>query len=103
MKSSEIAAIILIMILSGLSAFFVVKSFWGSPSEKTHTVQYMDEISDEFVLPSSDIFNKNAINPTTQIIIGEDKKDDIVNYGEDINANNEKEKREAQQSSQESN
>lgn len=72
MKSSEIASIILIMIVSGVTSFFFVSTLWGNPSEKTKDIQVMEEISNEFVYPSTEIFNKDAINPTVQVVIGEE-------------------------------
>ncbi|MDO4902003.1 MAG: hypothetical protein Q4A21_00350 [bacterium] len=71
MKSSEIATIILIVFISGVASFFLVNTLWGNPSEKTKDIQVMEEISDNFAEPSSEIFNKNSINPTVQVVIGE--------------------------------
>lgn len=86
MKSSEIATILLVVIIGATSAFFVGNLIWGNPGEKTYKIQYMDPISNEFVEPSREIFNKDAINPTTQILIGKDS--DNINVGEVDKENN---------------
>lgn len=84
MKSSEIATIILIVLISSVSAFFVGQAIWGDPGEKSHKVGFMEEITDRFAEPSKDIFNEEAINPTVQVVIGQDEGQ--VNYGQKIDS-----------------
>lgn len=73
MKKSDIATIILIATLSTLIAYFVANALFGDPNEETATVEYMDLISSEVNEPDSEVFNPMAINPTVEVIIGEDK------------------------------
>lgn len=76
MKKTDIAMLVLIAGISILVSALTLKSILGDPSEKTRNVQITNEISDSFTEPSKDIFNKEAINPTVQVFIGDgsDKK-----------------------------
>lgn len=72
MRKQDIAMIILIAGVSILISYFVMQAIFGNPSEKSAKVQTMTEISKDIVQPSSEIFNKNALNPTVKITVGED-------------------------------
>ena len=69
MKKSDIAMIILIASVSVLVSFFVVKSIFGGVYTGTARVKTIDSIDSTIVEPSSDVFNKNAINPAVQVQI----------------------------------
>ena len=49
-----------------------MNAWLGDPSEKKAEVKTMEVVSSEFVQPNKEIFNKSAINPTVEIVIGED-------------------------------
>ena len=72
MKKTDIALIILIAMISVVASYFVMQNLLGDPSEKKADVKTMEAISDQFVEPNKEIFNKSAINPTVEIVIGED-------------------------------
>ncbi len=72
MKKTDIAMLVLIAGVSVLISSIVLNSILGDPSEKTRNVEVTDEIQAGFIEPSEDIFNKDAINPTVPIMIGED-------------------------------
>ena len=65
MKKTDIAMIVLV-------SYLVINSLaQGGFSEQTYEVKETSPISNEYVKPSSDIFNSEAINPTVQINIGQ--------------------------------
>jgi len=69
MKKSDIAMIILIASVSVLVSFFVVKSIFGGVYTGTAKVKTIDSIDSVIVAPSTDVFNKSAINPAVQVQI----------------------------------
>jgi hypothetical protein len=69
MKKTDIAMIILIASVSVLIAFFVAKAVFGDTYDGNMKVKTIDRIDSSIVEPSSDIFNKNAINPAVQVNI----------------------------------
>ena len=69
MKKSDIAMIVLIASVSVLLSFFIVKSIFGDVYTGTAKVKTIDSIDSTIVEPSSDVFNKNAINPAVQVQI----------------------------------
>jgi hypothetical protein cdiviTM7_02684 len=72
MKKTDIAMIILIAGFSVLISYLVINSLaQGGFSEQTYEVKTTEPISNEYVKPSSEIFNKDAINPTVQVNIGQ--------------------------------
>ena len=72
MKKTDIAMIVLIVGFSVLISYLVINSLaQGGFSEQTYEVKTTEPISNEYVKPSSEIFNKDAINPTVQVNIGQ--------------------------------
>lgn len=71
MKKTDIAMLILIAAVSILISAVTLNAVLGNPSEKTRKVKVTDEISDSFTEPSKDIFNKDAINPTVTVHVGD--------------------------------
>jgi hypothetical protein len=70
MKKSEIAAIIAIASLSVAIAYFVANAVIGKPSSASVKVRTVAPISAEVDQPDGKIFNKDAINPTVEVVIG---------------------------------
>ncbi|HEY5695658.1 MAG TPA: hypothetical protein VIQ80_02380 [Candidatus Saccharimonadales bacterium] len=70
MKKSDIAMIILIASVSVLVAYFVAKAIVGDTTNQSVTVKTTDEITTNINQPDTSVFNANAINPTIQVIIG---------------------------------
>jgi hypothetical protein len=70
MKRSEIAAIIAIAATSMTIAYFAANAFIGKPSSTTVKVRTTAPISAEVDQPDSKVFNKDAINPTVEVVIG---------------------------------
>jgi hypothetical protein len=71
MKKSDIALIILIASISMIIAYFVADGIIGKPSNESAKVKTIELIKSEVQEPDSDIFNKDAINPTVEVIIGD--------------------------------
>ena len=71
MKNSDIATIILIASVSVLIAYFVTDSIIGKPANESVRVKTIDAISAEVTEPDTTIFNKDAINPTVEVVIGD--------------------------------
>lgn len=72
MKKSDIAMIILIASAGVLIAYFASQAIPGLKHDKNHTEQVVsaDEISPELPEVDTRVFSKDAINPTVEIIIG---------------------------------
>ncbi len=71
MKNSDIAALIVIASLSMLVAYFVADAVIGKPTSESVKVKTIAPISAEVQKPDSSIFNKDAINPTVEVVIGD--------------------------------
>lgn len=71
MKKTDIAMIVFIAGLSVLLAYFVAKSVLGDISEESVKVKTATPISSEVTQPDPTVFNKDAINPTVKVVIGE--------------------------------
>ncbi len=71
MKNSDIAALILIASLSVIVAYFVAEAVIGQPTSESVKVKTMEPITSQVETPDDTIFNKDAINPTVKVEIGE--------------------------------
>ncbi len=72
MKRSEIAAIVAIALFSIVIAYLVASAVVGKPSSQSVKVRTTVPISADIDEPSSTIFNKDAINPTVEVVIGDE-------------------------------
>lgn len=72
MKKSDIAMIILIASISVLIAYFVAKAVLGDVQNQSVKVKTAEPITAEVVEPDKTVFNTDAINPTVEVIIGND-------------------------------
>lgn len=70
MKKTDIAMIILIASISVLVSYFVAKAIVGDVQNESVKVKTTDPITTEIVEPDKTVFNKDAINPTVEVIIG---------------------------------
>jgi hypothetical protein len=70
MKNTDIAAVILIASLSMLAAYFIADAVIGRPNSESVKVKTVDSITADVQTPDSSVFNKDAINPTVEVIIG---------------------------------
>ena len=72
MKKSDIAMIILIASVSVLVAYFAAKAIVGDVQNQSVQVKTADPITTEVPEPDATIFNTDAVNPTVEVIIGDD-------------------------------
>lgn len=71
MKKNDIALIVLIVSVSLVATYFVAKAVIGEPQNQSAKAEVVEPISAELVQPQPKIFNKDAINPTVDIEIGD--------------------------------
>ena len=71
MKSTDIALVVLIGIVSFGISFWLGNMLLGDPDDRTETITYMDVISDGMEEPSNESFNPKAYNPTVEVFIGD--------------------------------
>ena len=69
MKKTDLAMIISIALISVVVSFFVAKAIFGDVYSGSVKVKTIDKIDSSIVAPSTDIFNKSAINPAVQVQI----------------------------------
>lgn len=74
MKKSDIATIILIASMSVLLAYFGAKALIGDVQNESVQVKTTDPITTEVKEPDATVFNSDAINPTVEVIIGENQQ-----------------------------
>lgn len=74
MKKSDMLTIAVIALISVMVAYFVAGTLIGQPSQDTVTIKEANPIKSTVTDPDPDIFNKNAINPTVEVQIGENKE-----------------------------
>lgn len=73
MKKTDIAMIILIASISVIAAYFTASSLpLFQDVNKPVKVKVATPISEEVEKPDPDLFNSDAINPTVEVIIGDD-------------------------------
>lgn len=70
MKRNDLALLVLIVSITLVISFLIVKSVFGEPQKQAVKVEKVEPISSDIQQPSSSIFNRNAINPTVVIQIG---------------------------------
>lgn len=70
MKKSDLAILALIVSLTLVITFLIVKAVFGEAKNDSTKVEKADAISSSIVEPSSKVFNRDAINPTVVIQIG---------------------------------
>lgn len=71
MKKTDIVTIATIALLSMGAAYFLADTMLGRPSNTSVKVKTVDKISPEVTEPDETVFNKNAINPTVEVIVGD--------------------------------
>lgn len=73
MKKTDYAMIILIASMSVLIAFFVARSIPGlNSANQAVKVKTVEPITSTVDTPDPTVFNKDAVNPTVEVIIGGD-------------------------------
>lgn len=73
MKKKDIAGLILAIGLSGIASYFVSQQLFADPKDLKTVVEVVEPITDDFTEPDKRYFNSKSINPTQEIVIGDDK------------------------------
>ena len=71
MKQSDIFTIIIIASIGMVGAFFASNAILGNPDELTMKHKNISPISTEVVEPDPETFNRDAINPTVEVYVGQ--------------------------------
>jgi hypothetical protein len=70
-KKNELALLILVVSISLIGAYVIGNAVVGAPGGDGTEVEMVDPISAEVAEPDAAIFNRNAINPTVPVRIGD--------------------------------
>ncbi len=73
MKQSDIMALVLVASISVIAAYFVAGAVIGNPATEPQQIKTTMPITADIVEPDDAIFNKDAINPTVEVVIGENQ------------------------------
>lgn len=71
MKQKDIALILIVVFFAAVVSFFGSQALFASKPNRNLTAEKVDKVTGEFVKPDPAVFNKNAINPTKLIQIGD--------------------------------
>ena len=71
MKQKDITLIIVVAFISGVISITVSKYFIAPPKNRQQKVEVVEVISSEFPEPDKTYFNKDSIDPTKLINIGD--------------------------------
>ena len=71
MKKNELALICVVVIIAGLTSYFILGAIMPKPSGQKATVKTVDPISATIDTPSTKIFNSSSIDPTVSTNIGD--------------------------------
>ncbi len=72
MKQKDIALIIVIVAISAALSYVLSGMLISSPKNRKEQVEVVPQISADFSKPDQKYFNKDAVDPTRLIKIGED-------------------------------
>jgi hypothetical protein len=70
MKKNDLALLLLIVSITLVISFLIVKAVFGEPTQANIKVEKVEPISSQVDVPSKTTFNQTAINPTVVIQIG---------------------------------
>jgi hypothetical protein len=71
MKKNDIALVVLIVSISLVVTYFIAKAIVGDPKGQEVSAEVVEAITPDLATPSNKIFNRDAINPTIVIHIGD--------------------------------
>lgn len=71
MKQKDILIIIIVSVIAGVFSFIVANALFGGEKAYKLTAPTVDAISAQFTTPDEAYFNKDSINPTKDITIGD--------------------------------
>ncbi len=79
MKDKDIKLLLVIVFVSGIFSLIISSVFINSPKNRLTKVEVVEKINAEFKPPDTKYFNKNSIDPTKNIRIGEGENPDPFN------------------------
>jgi len=71
MKQKDIMIIIVVAFASGILSFVLANFLFGGEKSYKLTAPKIEPISADFKQPDQQYFNKDALNPTKNIVIGD--------------------------------
>lgn len=71
MKKNDLALLILIVSISLIASFLILKALVGDQKSSLVRAEIVEPITAELVAPEPTTFHKDAINPTVNIQIGD--------------------------------
>ncbi len=72
MSQSDVFSIIFVGGVGVVASFFICQAIMGDPNEATTTFTTLRApISSDLTVPSSEVFNSAAINPTIEVYVGD--------------------------------
>jgi len=79
MKQKDFLLIGVVVFISGIMSFMLSKYLFGAPDNRQEKVEIVEPITAEFSTLSDKYFNKNSIDPTQVIRIGENNNNQPFN------------------------
>lgn len=76
MKQKDVALLVVVAIISGVFSFAITQFLFPSSKTRNLSIEKVETISSEFKQPTQNdpVFNKDAINPTQLIQIGDSNR-----------------------------
>jgi hypothetical protein len=74
MKQNDIVLIIVFVFIGGTASFFLSNLLISAPKNRQTPVEVVERLSADFNQPDERYFNKDSINPTQLIKIGDNAK-----------------------------
>jgi hypothetical protein len=71
MKQKDILLVVVVAIVAGILSFVIAQFIFGGEKSYKLTAPTVEPISSEFQLPDETYFNKQSLNPTKNITIGD--------------------------------
>ena len=71
MKQSDIITVVIIAVVGTIAAYFGVNMFLSNPADATYQFKVIEGVTADLSNPDSEIFNKDAINPTIEVYVGD--------------------------------
>jgi ABC-type phosphate/phosphonate transport system permease subunit len=81
MKQKDFLLIGVVVFISVIVSLFVSKAVFSSPKNRQQQVETVQAITSDFPQPDSHFFNKDSIDPTKLIQIGQDSNQDPFTDG----------------------
>lgn len=67
MKKNDLAALLVIVAISGVISYFIANAVIGKPKNNPVMVEQVTPIAESFPTPDARVFNDKAIDPTVEV------------------------------------